>query len=226
MRVLAVDTNTYAGSVALLEDRRLVAEINLNSPRTHSERLLPAIDLALGAGGIAVADLDGFVLAVGPGSFTGIRIGMSTIKSLAMAGGKPVAPVSGLAALAFKLRRPPGRLICPILDARKGEVYAALFESGGDGIKEVVPQGVYSPGKWLAAMPSRRVIHFLGTGVGPYREVLSAALGTHARFPGRSLYAAYEAGLLGMERLKAGGGLDYHQVAPLYLRKSQAEENR
>jgi len=226
VRILAVDTNSFAGSVALLENRRLLAEINLDSPRTHSERLLSAVDLALSSHDIALGDLDGFALAVGPGSFTGIRIGMSTVKSFAMATGRPIAPVSGLAALAFKLRKPRGRLLCPLFDARKQEVYGALYEYGDRGLEEIVAQGVYSPDQLFSLLPPQRVIHFLGTGVTPYRETIRAYFKDRARFPQRSLYIGHEIGLLGLDRLSAGRGADHRTVEPLYLRKSQAEENR
>lgn len=226
MKVLAVDTNSFAGSVALLENRRLLAEINLDSPRAHSERLLAAVDLALVSHGLTLQDLDGFALAVGPGSFTGIRIGMSTVKSFAMATGKPIAPVTGLAALAYKLRRPQGRLLCPLFDARKGEVYGALFEFRDHKLKELFPQGVYSPDRLLSSLPSHRVIHFFGTGVTPFRETIRDYFKDRARFPERSLYIGYEIGLLGLERLLAGDGVDHRTIEPVYFRRSQAEENR
>ena len=106
MYTLAVDTNSFAGSTALLKGSRLLAEVNMDSPLTHSERLLPAVEFMLKSMKLEMTDIDGFALAVGPGSFTGIRIGMSTVKSFAYATGKPVAPVSNLTALALKLRHP------------------------------------------------------------------------------------------------------------------------
>jgi tRNA threonylcarbamoyladenosine biosynthesis protein TsaB len=224
MHILAVDTSTFAGSVAILRDRRLLAEINLESPQTHSERLLPAVDLMLKSLDLSLADLDGFALAVGPGSFTGIRIGMSTAKSFAFATGKPIAAVSNLEALAQKIRQPQARLLCPLMDAKKKEVYAALFEARAGKLHEIVPQGLYGPDRIFSLLPAHRVISFIGSGVPVYREKLRRYFKDKARLSARSLYTAYEVGILGHERLQAGKGLDAFQVEPLYFRKSQAEE--
>jgi tRNA threonylcarbamoyladenosine biosynthesis protein TsaB len=131
MRLLAVDTTTPFGSVALVIDSRLVAETNIEASSTHSARLLRSIDGLLHAAGLEIKDIEGYAVAVGPGSFTGIRIGLSTVKALAFASGKPVAPVSALEALALKLVHPQVRLIAPLIDAKKGEVYAALYEALG-----------------------------------------------------------------------------------------------
>jgi tRNA threonylcarbamoyladenosine biosynthesis protein TsaB len=103
MLVLAVDTTTPSGSVALLEDETLLGEANVESAATHSARLLRSIDFLLGAAGRDVKNIDAFAVAAGPGSFTGIRIGFGAVKALAFASGKPVAPVSTLLALATKL---------------------------------------------------------------------------------------------------------------------------
>ena len=121
MLILAVDTTTSFGSTALLDNNRLLGEINLDSPETHSERLLPTIHFLLNSFGKTIHDIDGFALAAGPGSFTGIRIGMSLIKSFVYASGKPAAPVSTLRALVEKMNSNRERLFCPMLDARKGE---------------------------------------------------------------------------------------------------------
>lgn len=224
MYILAVDTNSWAGSAAILKRKKLLAEVNIESPLTHSERLLPAIDFMLKSTQLEMSDMDGFALAVGPGSFTGIRIGMSTVKSFAYATGKPVAPVSNLTALAKKLQHPQTRLICPVLDAKKNEIYAGLFESKSRVLKEVVPQGVYSPDSFLSLLPTHRIIHFIGMGAIVYKDKIIQYLVDKARFSLRSLFIAYEVGLLGWEILMAGEGKDFREIEPLYFRKSQAEE--
>lgn len=106
MRILAVDTTTPCGSIAILEDARLVAEINVASATTHSARLLSSIRFLLDANDLDIHDIEGFAVSPGPGSFTGIRIGLSTVKSFAFASGRSVAPVSSLQALAWKLGNP------------------------------------------------------------------------------------------------------------------------
>ncbi len=225
MLVLAMDTSTPHGSVALLEDTKLLAEVNGVSSLTHSERLLPALDLVLRQRDLTVKDMDAFAVTVGPGSFTGIRIGLSTVKSFALASGKPIAPVSTLKALGLKLKHPHNRLLCPLLDARKGEIYAALFEVKNGELIEVVPQGVYSPDRFFTLCPSQRIISFIGNGVEVWRERIFEYFKDKSRISSRSLFIGHEVGLLGYSLLKKGKGLDFRAVEPLYFRKSQAEEN-
>ncbi len=226
MIFLAVDTTTSSGSVALLDRTRLMAEVNIESSATYSERLLPAVDFVLKSHGFNIKDMDGFALAVGPGSFTGIRIGLSTIKSFSYASGKPVAPVSTLQALASKLDHRQSRLICPLLDAKKGEIYAALFESEGGKLKEIIPQGSYPPDKFFSLLPSHRIISFIGNGLDVYRERIIQYFQDKARFSRRSTFIAYEVGLLGYELLRKKKGLKAQELEPLYFRKSQVEEKR
>ena len=114
MIILAIDTTTLTGSIALLKDTKLIAEVDIDSSSTYSERLLPAVDFLLKTNQLSIQDMDGFAVSVGPGSFTGIRIGLSTVKSFSYASGKPVAGVSTLKALAEKLRRSQAHLLCPI----------------------------------------------------------------------------------------------------------------
>ena len=222
--ILGVDTTSPSGSLALLKGTSLVAEINQDSPATFSERLLPDIQFLLESHELEIQDVEGFAVAVGPGSFTGIRIGLSTIKSFAFSSGRPIAPVSTLKALARKIQQPQNRLICPLLDAKKNEVYAALFESKTGSLRELIPQGAYSPDALFSRMPTHRVIHFIGSGVGVYRPVLFQYLKDKARFSRRTSFVAHEVGLIGYEMLRKGRGKNIHEIEPLYLRKSQAEE--
>lgn len=224
MIILAVDTTTFAGSAALLDGLKLLAEVNIDSSSTFSERLLPSINFLLETNQLNIRDVDAYAVAVGPGSFTGIKIGLSTIKSFAYASKKPVAPVSTLMALAFKLRLSQVRLVCPILDAKKKEVYAALFESQKEKLKEVIPQGAYTPDRFFSLLPSHRVIDFIGNGILEYRGKILQYLKDKARFSSRSCFIAYEVGLLGYELLRQNQGVSFTELEPLYFRQSQAEE--
>jgi tRNA threonylcarbamoyladenosine biosynthesis protein TsaB len=226
MRILALDTTTGSGSVALLENTRLLSEINAESALTHSARLLRAVDYLLKKNAVPIQDIDGFAVAAGPGSFTGIRIGLSTVKAFAFASRKPVAPVSSLAALALKLRETQGRLFCPFIDAKKSEVYAALFETEQGALKEVISEGAYGPDAFLSRLPAHRVVHFIGNGLDIYRDKVLAYLKDNARFSSRSLFIGYEVGLLGYDILKKGGGVSGEALVPLYYRKSQAEDKK
>lgn len=225
MHILAVDTTTFSGSVALLKKNRLLSEYNVDSSTTYSEQLLPAIHFLLESRGLKIQDIDAFALAVGPGSFTGIRIGLSIVKSFAYASGKPIAPVSTLKALALKLRNKQHRLICSLVDAKKGEVYAALFESRAGKLHEVLSQGAYHPDSIFSRLPSHRIISFIGNGAGIYRQKIFDYLKDKARFPSRSLFIAYEVGLVGYDLLRENKGMNSADIEPLYFRKSQAEES-
>ena len=224
MLILAVDTTTFWGSVALLENNRLLGEINLISPTTFSERLLPSVELLLKYSHHSVREIEGYAVAVGPGSFTGIRIGLSTIKALAYSSKKRVAPISTLEGLAWKLRESSYPLVAPVIDAKKGEIYAALYEFKSEQLEAVVSPGAYKPELFFRSLPKRRRVAFIGNGVNMYQEIISEFLGSKACFPTRSFFIAAEVGELGFALLQTGKGLNAHEVQPLYLRKSQAEE--
>jgi len=234
--ILAVDTTTPSGSVALLEDEALLGEVGLESGATHSARLFRSVDFLLGALGREIAAVDAFAVAAGPGSFTGLRIGVAAVKSLAFASGKPVAPVSSLLALAAKLAAAEPvvadnpavpdvvPLYCPLLDAKKDEIYAGLFASGPNGFFEIIPQGAYDPEAFFAKLPAGRPIAFAGSGLTLYKDRLLARVGDKARFPVRSPFIAAEVARLGAGAIRAGRGVGAAGLEPLYFRKSQAEE--
>lgn len=224
MLILAVDTTTPSGSVALAEDGALLGEAAVESAATHSARLLRSVDFLLGARGLGIQDVGAFAVAAGPGSFTGIRIGVGAVKSLAFASGRPVAPVSTLAALAAKLEGGPEALVCPLLDAKKGEIYAALYEAGPGGLAEIVPQGAYEPAAFLARIPAGRPVAFIGGGLDACRGAVRERLGEAARFPARSRFVAAEVARLGAAILAAGRGVEAASLEPIYYRRSQAEE--
>ena len=226
MRILALDTTTTSGSVALLDNAYPAGEISIEASLSHSERLLASIDFLLRQNGLKAEDMDGFAVAAGPGSFTGIRIGLSTVKAFAFASGKPVAAVSALEALAWKLRESPARLVAPVVDAKKGEIYSALFETGKKELEEIIPQGAYGPDRFLSLLPPRRIIHFLGSGVRVYREKIAAYLSDKARFSGRSTFIAAEVGMIGYEKLRKRQVVDFKALEPIYFRRSQAEEKK
>jgi len=226
VRLLALDTTTNSGSVAILEDGRLVAEVDSETSASHSARLLRSIDHLMRLASWDIKDVDGYAAAAGPGSFTGIRVGLSTIKALAFASGRPVAAVSSLLALAEKLKDTGGRLLCPLIDAKKGEVYGALYELAGGRLKVIIPQGVYAPDAFLARFPARRRVHFLGTGAETYGQKIRSRFRGRARFPDRSLFIAREVGVLGGRVLAKGGGVRGEALEPIYFRKSQAEERK
>ena len=226
MRILAVDTTTGSGSAALVEDGRVRAEIGVDSFRTHSARLPASIDVLLKSLRWTLAELDGFAVTPGPGSFTGIRIGLSTIQAFAFASGKPIAPVSSLRAMAWKLRDDGVPLICPLHDAKKGEIYAALYSFEKTSLKALVPEGAYAPERFLKLLPKGRKILYIGGGFSLLSSAMDGGQKDKAVLSPRTPFIAPEVGLLGAGIIAAGKGIAPDKLEPLYLRRSQAEEGR
>lgn len=173
--LLTLDTSTPAGSVALSRGETLLAEIFLNLRSTHTDRLLLTVRQLLADTGCALEELDGFGVVLGPGSFTGLRVGVATVKGLALAMAKPVFGVSSLAALAVQV--PCAHLpLCALLDARKKEVYAGLFERSGALPVALGGERVLSPERLCDQL--RGEVLFVGDGSVAYRSLLVRRLGT------------------------------------------------
>ncbi|NJC86963.1 MAG: tRNA (adenosine(37)-N6)-threonylcarbamoyltransferase complex dimerization subunit type 1 TsaB [Desulfuromonas sp.] len=225
MKLLTIQTATPAGSVALSDGNRLLGELFLDVRRPHGEWLLGAVDRLLGAAGMTVNDLDGFGVTIGPGSFTGLRVGLATIKGLALATGKPVAGVSTLQTLA--MQAPHAALpVCALLDARKKEVYAGIYHSAGGRLHPLTAERVLPPEQLLAECVEETL--FVGDGATVYRTLIARQLGTKAHFlpavydPPRAAHAA----LLAAEIFAAGEARSAAEVNPVYIRPSEAELNK
>ena len=221
MKLLAVESATLSGGVALLDGDRLLGEITLNIAITHSERLMSAVDRLLADCGLAPADLGGLAVSVGPGSFTGLRVGLATVKALAMALDLPVAPVPTLDALASRLPFADAP-VCPILDARKGEVYLSLYRWRGDSMAREWDYLALAPEAAAARLEPPVIL--LGDGVEACRPWLDR-LGAGARVApaAQRLPSAAAVAGLGLAVLAGGGGVSAEALAPLYLRPSEAE---
>jgi tRNA threonylcarbamoyladenosine biosynthesis protein TsaB len=225
MLVMGIDTSTTQGGVALLSGQGVICEYTLNIKATYSERLLPLIDRALQDAGITLGQVEGFAVAVGPGSFTGLRIGLSTAKGLAVVGGQPLVGVSTLEAMAWTLPFCTHQ-VCPILDARKGEIYSALFRHEGDRLIRLMDDAAIAPDILLRRIQQPTV--FLGDGLAVYEGLVQSQLKELAFFPplaGRGGRPAAVAEL-GRRRLLRGDRDDLVQLAPQYLRPSEAEFKR
>ncbi|MBI4682436.1 MAG: tRNA (adenosine(37)-N6)-threonylcarbamoyltransferase complex dimerization subunit type 1 TsaB [Nitrospirae bacterium] len=223
MKVLAIETATLAGSIAIVDDAEgLIGEAGINVKIAHAERLMPSIVWLLGSSGISIKEIDVFAVSIGPGSFTGLRIGLSTVKGLAFATDKPIIPVPTLDAFARNI--PFCRhLICPMLDARKNEVYAALYRWDNDGCTKIMPEIVISPGDLLKNI-SEPVV-FTGEGSKIYKNLISELLETKAVFAPLSKMSpsASTVAEIAIEKVKQGIITDPVGLVPLYIRKSEAE---
>lgn len=226
--ILTMDTATPCSSVALTAGTRrdgdLVASLRLTGNVTHSRRLLSAIDHLTLEAGVNKGDIAGIAVSLGPGSFTGLRIGMATAKGLAAATGKPLLGVSTLDALAAQCVT--SKLICTLLDARKKEVYAAFHRCNSDGIAERVGEmQVIAPDKLAAAI--NEPVLMIGDGVASYGEFFRKLLGDRVHFAPSQLHAPSAAalGMIAGEMYGRGESLDIGEAVPLYIRSSDAELN-
>jgi tRNA threonylcarbamoyladenosine biosynthesis protein TsaB len=225
MNLLAVDTSTSTGGVAVVENDTVVAAIQVTSKKTHAKRVMAAIDTALHLAVMDVGQLDGYVVTVGPGSFTGLRIGISAVKGLGFATGKPAAGVSTLEVLAYPFAWFP-HLVCPMLDARKEQVYSALYRWGGNGQWErIAPECVVDPALWLDAID--RPCLFVGDGAMLYRRLIEDKLGSGAMFVPPCLNTLQVAVVaeIGLREFEKGNSVDAAHLAPRYIRSSDAEIN-
>ena len=222
MKLLAVDTSTRACSVAVVDQDRLACEITTGPAGTHSSQLLSLIRTALALAEMELHGLDGLAVCVGPGSFTGLRIGVSTVKGLAFATAKPVAGVSSLEALAQPCLPWP-HLICAMLDARKGEVYAAVFRWEHDGFVPVVSVRSIRPEELVRDCTGPVVL--AGEGVLRYRDkILSAAAEVAIIAPSQKMVPSpSNVALLGLQKALRSEFADAATAEPLYIRKSEAE---
>jgi len=222
MHILGIETSTMTGSVAVLDDTRVLAEQTIYSRVTHTERLLESIDKMLQSISLSIHAIDGIAVGIGPGSFTGLRIGVTTAKSLAYSLRKPVVGIPSLDALAGHYLFTE-MLICPLLDARKREVYAAFYRNTGAHLNRVSDYAVIAPQMLFRNITEPVVL--LGEGTIPYHSQLETLLGQHAHFadmahstPQGSLIAQ-----LGYARLVSNDHDDCFTLTPLYVRKSDAE---
>jgi len=222
MNILGIETSTKTGSVAIVSEKGVIVQYTLNIEVTHSERLMATVDRVLKDTGIVMSQFDGFAVAVGPGSFTGLRIGLSTVKGLAFATGKPVAAVPTLKALAWNLPY-SAYPICPLLDARKNEVYASLYAFDGPSLVQIFTERVVTLSLLSEQINSKTV--FTGEAAYFFRTQIEQVFGDAALFAPRSatLPSAASVAEIGMDLIKKGKQADPDSLTPMYIRRPEAE---
>ena len=223
MWTLAIDTSTTTATVALLQNTETVVEIFVNSGKNHSFILMPITEQICKMADLPIEEIDLFVCTIGPGSFTGVRIGMSTVKGFALATGKPVVGVSTLEALAMNLSG-SRIIVCPMLDARKNQVYTALYRTDGNSAPEMMREETVTEIKCFLQSIDENVI-FLGDGAGKYAKIIKDTLVEKAHFTIgiNNHIRASMVGLLGEKKLRDGEWMDSISLMPKYLRPSDAE---
>ncbi|UMZ74853.1 tRNA (adenosine(37)-N6)-threonylcarbamoyltransferase complex dimerization subunit type 1 TsaB [Natranaerofaba carboxydovora] len=237
MKVLGLDTSTKATSVSVIcEYDGLIAEYTLRDKRTHSEKLMPLVDKVLTDSKTVLEELSGISVVNGPGSFTGLRIGIATAFGLSTGYDIPLVGVSSLDVLANQ--RPIIGLICPVLDARKNEVYTCLYEGTENGVERLWEYRVISLEQLFLDLNKEKVskerdkykteILFTGDGVDVFREELienTPFLSVHT-YKEIEINRASVTARLGLNEIKKGNILSPHELTPIYIRKSEAEKKR
>ena len=223
MIVLSIDSSSKVATAALFKDDKILSEIILNDKREHSVILMTIIEDLLKHNKLTINDIDGFVVSKGPGSFTGLRIGMATIKGLSFGSNKPYVSVSSLDALAYSVFNFDG-IICPIMDALRNSVYTALYKSNPNGLEKLSDYSALDIDELISLIKEKNdKVIFIGDGLNKYKDYLSENC-PNAYFPPAHLNVIHASALaeIGSKLLKEGI-CDDPNSSPIYLKKPQAE---
>lgn len=230
MQILAFDSSALTASVALWRDGEIAAEISSTNGLNHSVRLLPLIDGVLRMADTNLESVDAFGISVGPGSFTGVRIGISTLKGLAFGTDALCVPVSTLEALAFNECNTPG-IICAVMDARRGEFYNSLFSGNCDGyLNRLSDDRAITASDLLSQLNELACpVTICGDGANLFYQYCgehNASFEFKLSLPTRRFQRAASVACLASQMLANGEGVSVLNLAPLYLRASGAERKR
>jgi len=224
MIVLGIDSSTQVNTVALLQDGQLLCETVLNTKRNHSQRLMPMVDMLLKEAELGVENIDGVAVSLGPGSFTGLRIGMTTGKALAWSLNKPIVGISSLDGIAFNVQGATG-IICPILNARRSQVYTAIYKMDKGEPKRISDYMAIEPMELIKELKNHKQITLLGDGIEEFISIFAENLEKSLIIPSSAnrLPRASHIAYLGWKRLLKGEQDDVINLAPLYVRNADAE---
>ena len=228
MKILALETSAAACSAALCQDGTLLAQSWQNSGLTHSRTLLPLVDSMLKNCGASLKEVEVIAVAAGPGSFTGLRIGVATAKGLAWPEDKPCAPCSTLESMAWPLAHLEGRVIVCAMDARRSQVYNALFLAAGEGLQRLTPDraiGLDQLGEELKKVEKEKIV--VGDGARLCYNTLTEQGITLKMAPEHlRMQSAWGVARAALELVRSGGLVSGEELAPVYCRLSQAERER
>jgi tRNA threonylcarbamoyladenosine biosynthesis protein TsaB len=222
-KLLAVDTATQSCGVAVITDGRIDSELILSRGGTHTKQVLAAIDAVLHLEEGCVSQIDAFAVTRGPGSFTGLRIGISTVKGLAVATGKPIIGISSLDVLAHQVAG-EATWVCSMIDARRNEIYWRIYRREGEGGLTPLSEEQVGPISKLASQIQEACV-FIGNAVPQYAALLHGLVKPAIRCAPETSHTIRPAVLahLAWRRLQQGDVDDTYAFAPVYLRKSDAE---
>lgn len=222
MIVLSIDSSSKVATAALLNNDEILGEYVINNKREHSVLLMPMIENLLKDCNLSIDDIDGYVVSKGPGSFTGLRIGMATIKGLSFGSSKPYISISTLDALAYSLIDFNG-VICPIMDALRENVYTALYKNTNEKLENILEPKPMDIDKLVELLKERNEdVIFTGDAISKHKDYIKANLPNAKFAPNHlSIIKASSLGELGLNLLKSGK-YDDPNSAPIYLKQPQA----
>ncbi|HBJ1648004.1 tRNA (adenosine(37)-N6)-threonylcarbamoyltransferase complex dimerization subunit type 1 TsaB [Clostridium botulinum] len=223
MILLSIDSSSKVATAALFEDDTLLGEVTLNNKKEHSTILMTLVESLLDSCNLDIDSVDGFVVSKGPGSFTGLRIGMATIKGLSFGSNKPYVSISSLDALAYSIA-PFNGMICPVMDALRNNVYTALYKSCNGKLEKIMDYSALDINELVDMLNEKEEnVMFIGDGLNNTKEYILNNC-NNCFFPPNhlNLVRASSLGELGMIKLK-NGEYDDSNSAPFYLKKPQAE---
>jgi tRNA threonylcarbamoyladenosine biosynthesis protein TsaB len=224
VKVLAIETATAVCATSIVEGEKVLAELSCEEERGHAERLVGFIETISRESGVPLRDVDGIAVSIGPGSFTGLRIGLSVAKGLALALGKPLTAVSTLEALARNCGNIGGEddVVVPLLDARRDELFAAMYRREGDLLACVLAPMAARLDELRNLLAAEQKIIFTGNGTEKYlRYLLSSGDTTKHTIPPheRSICSAVSVGYCGAEQFAAGNIADLASLEPVYCKE-------
>jgi tRNA threonylcarbamoyladenosine biosynthesis protein TsaB len=225
LKILGIDTSTRFCNLGLIEDEDVLIEYTINDlKKKHSSILVPAIKDLLKTMDLKMEEINGIAISIGPGSFTGLRIGLCVAKGLCYARSLPLLGITTLDAMAFSLKEIP-YLICPVLESKKDEIYDVVFR-GGDSLHRVMDYKCEDIQSLLVRLSHlKEKVIFLGDGIKEYRDIIKEKIGKDALFIDSQLNlpVATNIAFLGLNKFKKGEEDNISTLTPFYLRKSQAE---
>ncbi len=225
MIILSIDSSTPVAGIAVSNGKNLLGEVMINTQNTHSEKLMPMVAQLLRDLQMSVQQIEAVAVTCGPGSFTGLRIGMATAKGIVQGGNKKLIAIPTLDTLAQNLNHYPG-IICPIMNAQKKQVYTAIYKSGESGMERLSDYQAIEADKLAEQLLELgEPVWFTGDGVDAFAEVFRTKLGKNCRLADGNtvLPRAGALAMLAAERAEQGQFDDLYQAELIYIRKSEAE---
>ena len=220
MLVLSVDTSSSVCAVSLQENYNLIDEIDLDNGKTHSENFMPIVAEILEKNNKELKDINLIAAVVGPGSFTGIRIGIASIKALAEVYNIPVVEVTSLESLARNVE--VKNVVCSLIDAKNNQVYAGIFDANYEKLEDYIADDINTV---IESLKKYNNIILVGDGSEKFADLLKENL-VEVEFSNENKQKAFSAGLIGLKKFEKNEVKNADSINPIYLRKSQAERMR